>query len=147
MLVLDTAAVALALFDLLTLSAPAACGSSGTWMPVCSLNEPGKVELTIENLGRAARFLTVRDDVPDEFAAEPAAFELELPGRAPGSARVHVRSQAAGHVRFARVDALCVEPARFLAAAGFLAGLDGGAGLSRHPPGRAVSRCWPAATG
>ena len=52
---------------------------------VCSLDEPGLVELVLENLGRGRRFLTVRDDVPDEFTAEPAAFEVKLPGKPWGS--------------------------------------------------------------
>ena len=40
---------------------------------VCSLDEPQNVELVIENPGNSTRSLRLRDDVPDEFSAEPAA--------------------------------------------------------------------------
>ena len=49
---------------------------------VCSLDEPQDVELVIENPGRDARSLRLRDDVPDEFSAEPAAFDVRCPGGA-----------------------------------------------------------------
>ena len=65
---------------------------------VCSLDEPGCVELVLENLGRVPRFCTVRDDVPDEFMAEPASFEVEAPGHRKVDARITVRSPDAGNL-------------------------------------------------
>ena len=71
---LDVLIVLVALVDLTTLWGAGRfvverrCGSVG------SIGEPFAVELIIENQGKIARRLRVRDDVPDPVAAEPAEF-------------------------------------------------------------------------
>ncbi len=105
-LVLDTACGALACFDLLTLWGAEKITFQRHLNTVCSLNEPGTVELIVENLGRRSRFLTVRDDVPDEFTAEPASFELKLPGKRKAMLTYKFVPKRRGTYRFARVDAL-----------------------------------------
>ena len=68
---------------------------------------PETVELVLENQARSPRFLTVRDDVPDEFTAEPASFEVKLPAKRQAMLTYRFRSQdARGTYRFERVDAL-----------------------------------------
>jgi uncharacterized protein (DUF58 family) len=105
-LVIDTAIGALALFDLLTLWGAARIAVERRTGAVCSLDEPGDVELILENQGRMTRFLTVRDDVPDEFIAEPASFELKLPAKRQAMLTYRFVPKRRGTYRFECVDAL-----------------------------------------
>jgi uncharacterized protein (DUF58 family) len=103
---IDTAIGALAIFDLLTLWGAARISVERRTGAVCSLDEPGEVEIILENQSGAARFLTVRDDVPDEFTAEPASFELKLPAKRQAMLRYRFVPKRRGTYRFERVDAL-----------------------------------------
>ena len=69
---------------------------------------PGTVELVLENQGAAPRFLTVRDDVPDEFTAEPASFEVKLPAQATSYARISIRAQEGGGPTVSSESTRCV---------------------------------------
>ncbi len=102
----DTAVAALAVFDLFTLWGAGRVSVERHLNAVCSLDEPGSVELVLENLGRAPRFMTVRDDVPDEFTAEPASFEVKLPGNRKVMLAYQFTPKKRGTYRFERVDAL-----------------------------------------
>ena len=113
--IFDLAVAALALFDLFTLWGAGRISVERHLNAVCSLDEPGSVELVLENLGRARRFLTVRDDVPDEFIAEPASFEVKLPGHRKVMLAYQFTPKKRGTYRFERVDALVFEPAGLLA--------------------------------
>jgi uncharacterized protein (DUF58 family) len=106
-LLADTAAIALAVFDLMTLWGASAISFERNLNAVCSLDEPGWVELVLENLGKWPRFLTLRDDVPDEFTAVPASFEVKLPGKRRVMLAYEVVPKKRGTYRFERVDALC----------------------------------------
>jgi uncharacterized protein (DUF58 family) len=105
-LVIDTAVGALAVFDLFTLWGSGRVSVERHLNAVCSLDEPGSVELVLLNLGRSTRFLTVRDDVPDEFTAEPASFEVKLPGNRKVMLAYKFTPKRRGTYRFERVDAL-----------------------------------------
>jgi uncharacterized protein (DUF58 family) len=104
--VIDTAVVALAAFDLFTLWGAARISIERRTGSVCSLDEPGEVELILENQSRAPRFLVVRDDVPDVFTAEPATFELKLPAKRQAMLSYRFVPKRRGTYRFERVDAL-----------------------------------------
>jgi uncharacterized protein (DUF58 family) len=105
-LLVDTAVGALVVFDLFTLWGASEVSFERHLNAVCSLNEPGTVELVVENLGKAPRFLTLRDDVPDEFTAVPASFEVKLPGKRKVMLAYEVTPKKRGTYRFERVDAL-----------------------------------------
>jgi uncharacterized protein (DUF58 family) len=105
-LLFDTAVGALAVFDLFTLWGAGRVSVERHLSAVCSLDLPGSVELVLENLGSWTRFLTVRDDVPDEFTAEPASFEVKLPGKRKVMLAYQLTPKRRGTYRFERVDAL-----------------------------------------
>jgi uncharacterized protein (DUF58 family) len=73
---------------------------------VCSLNEHQDVVLSIENTGRHARSLRLRDDVPDEFSADPSAFDVTVPGRRQASLTYRFVPKRRGTYVFQQVDAL-----------------------------------------
>ncbi|HEX3446869.1 MAG TPA: DUF58 domain-containing protein [Isosphaeraceae bacterium] len=73
---------------------------------VCSLNEHQDVVLSIENVGRRARSLRLRDDVPDEFSADPAAFDVTVPSRRQASLTYRFVPKRRGTYVFQQVDAL-----------------------------------------
>jgi uncharacterized protein (DUF58 family) len=105
-LAIDAAVGALAVFDLFTLWGARRISVERNLNAVCSLNEPGQVELVLENQRRSPRFLTVRDDVPDEFTAEPASFEVKLPGKRKAMLTYRIVPKRRGTYRFERVYAL-----------------------------------------
>ncbi len=105
-LLFDTAVAALAVFDLFTLWGAGRVSVERHLSAVCSLDERGSVELVLENLGRGTRFLTVRDDVPDEFTVEPTSFEVKLPGKRKVMLAYQFTPKKRGTYRFERVDAL-----------------------------------------
>src|SRR5437868_14462566 len=80
-LALDLVAVAVALADLASLRGASRFRVSRQCGSVCSLGEPQAVTLTIDNLARRGRRLRLRDDVPDVFTADPAEFQLDIPGK------------------------------------------------------------------
>ena len=106
-LLVDTVAGALAVFDLFTLSGASRVSFERNLNAVCSLDEPCAVELVLENLTRSPRFLTLRDDVPDEFTAVPASFEVKLPGKRRVMLAYEFTPKKRGTYRFERLDALC----------------------------------------
>jgi uncharacterized protein (DUF58 family) len=73
---------------------------------VCSLNEHQDVVLSIENTGRRARSLRLRDDVPDEFSADPSAFDVTVPSRRQASLTYRFVPKRRGTYVFQQVDAL-----------------------------------------
>ena len=73
---------------------------------VCSLDEPEDVELVVENPGRLPRSMRLRDDVPDEFSAEPAAFDVTVPARRQAILSYRFVPKRRGTYVFEQVDAL-----------------------------------------
>jgi uncharacterized protein (DUF58 family) len=105
-LVLDAAVAMIALIDLITLRGSGRLRVQRQVGRVCSLDEPEDVELAIDNPGRMTRSLRLRDDVPDEFSAEPAAFEIEVPGRRQALLAYRFVPKKRGTYVFEQVDAL-----------------------------------------
>jgi len=105
-LALDLVVGLIALVDLATLlgvrrfTVDRRCGAVG------SIGEPFAVDLIFENVGRSARRLRVRDDVPESMAAEPDQFLAKIAHRG----RIGLTYTATPHRRgtyaFERVDAL-----------------------------------------
>jgi uncharacterized protein (DUF58 family) len=105
-LALDAAVALVALADLATLRGSGRLRIERRVGRVCSLNEPEDVELSIDNPGRAARTLRLRDDVPDEFAPTPAAFLVRVPGRRQAILAYRFVPKKRGTYAFEQVDAL-----------------------------------------
>ena len=103
---LDAAVALLALADLFTLLGSGRLRVARQMGKVCSLDEPQDVELVVENTGRAARSMRLRDDVPDEFTADPAAFDLAVPGRRQAVLSYRFVPKRRGTYVFEQVDAL-----------------------------------------
>jgi uncharacterized protein (DUF58 family) len=103
---LDAAVALLALADLFTLMGSGRLRVARHMGKVCSLDEPQDVELVVENTGRAARSMRLRDDVPDEFTADPAAFDLAVPGRRQAVLSYRFVPKRRGTYVFEQVDAL-----------------------------------------
>lgn len=105
-LALDLLVAIVALVDLSSLRGPGPYRLERQCGAVCSLGEPQTVTLAIENLGRKARRLRLRDDVPDEFTAEPSEFLIDVVGRSRVELEYRVVPSRRGTYRFQRVDAL-----------------------------------------
>lgn len=105
-LVLDVAVGMVALVDLFSLAGSGRLRLERHVGRVCSLGEPQNVELVIENPGNRVRSLRLRDDVPDEFSAEPAAFEFSVPRRRQAILGYRFVPKKRGTYVFEQVDAL-----------------------------------------
>jgi uncharacterized protein (DUF58 family) len=105
-LALDLAVGLVALLDLGTLWGSGRLKVERRIGHVCSLDEPEDAELVIDNMGRAARRIWLRDDVPDEFTADPPAFEVTVPARRQAVLSYRFTPKRRGTYVFERVDAL-----------------------------------------
>jgi uncharacterized protein (DUF58 family) len=103
---LDLAVGLVALVDLLTLRGAGKISVERKLSPVCSLDEPTDVELVVANPGRRSRLLRLRDDVPGEFAVDPAAFQVAVPGRREAVLAYRFVPKRRGTYVFECVDAL-----------------------------------------
>jgi uncharacterized protein (DUF58 family) len=103
---LDAAVAMVALIDIFTLSGSGQLRIERHLGRVCSLGEPEDVELVIDNPGRGARSMRLHDDVPDEFSAEPAAFEVAVPGHRRAILAYRFVPKRRGTYVFEQVDAL-----------------------------------------
>ena len=135
-MVIDTAVAALAVFDLLTLWGAARISFERRTGLVCSLDEPGQVELILENQTRLPRFLSVRDDVPDRVHGRARIVRAQASGQAPGDARLSLYSQTPRNLSFRAGRRLDLQPPGLLAPPVVMAASDRGPGLSRHPSAR-----------
>jgi uncharacterized protein (DUF58 family) len=103
---IDAAVALVAIVDLGTLFGTGGISVHRQLSAVCSLDEAQAVELTLENPGRRALALRLRDDVPDEFTAEPAFFEVTVPARRQAVLAYRLLPRRRGTYYFERVDAL-----------------------------------------
>jgi uncharacterized protein (DUF58 family) len=103
---LDAAVTLVALIDLATVIGSGTLRVERNVGRVCSLSEPQNVELIVENPGRATRTLRLRDDVPDEFSADPTAFQIVIPGRRRAVLSYRIVPKRRGTYAFEQVDAL-----------------------------------------
>jgi uncharacterized protein (DUF58 family) len=105
-LALDAAIAAVAIFDLFTLSGARHVSAGRMCGAVGSLGEAQEVEVTVHNLGRRARWMRLRDDLPDTFAAEPGEFLVRVPGHSLAVLAYKATPRRRGTYHFAHVDAL-----------------------------------------
>jgi uncharacterized protein (DUF58 family) len=105
-LVLDLAVAIVALIDLATLIGSGRLRIERHVGGVCSLNQPEDVELVVENPDRTARSMRLRDDVPDEFTASPAAFDFTVPPGRQAVLSYRIVPKRRGTYVFEQVDAL-----------------------------------------
>jgi uncharacterized protein (DUF58 family) len=105
-LVLDLAVAMVALLDLATLAGTSRLRMERHVGKVCSLNEPQDVELVVENPGNISRSMRLRDDVPDEFTVNPAAFLVNVPARRQAVLTYRFVPKRRGTYVFEQVDAL-----------------------------------------
>jgi uncharacterized protein (DUF58 family) len=105
-LAIDAAIGALALADLVTLAGANRFRATRQCRSVGSLGEKQEVELTLENHGRRGRLLRVRDDVPEEFVAEPSQFQVSVPAAKMAYLVYSVVPKRRGTYTLRRVDAL-----------------------------------------
>jgi uncharacterized protein (DUF58 family) len=105
-LAIDIAIALVAVFDLASLRGAGQMVLQRRMSQVCSLGEPAEVELVLENPGRAGRAMRLRDDVPDEFSADPATFEVAVPGHRQAVLAYRLVPRRRGTYVFERVDAL-----------------------------------------
>jgi uncharacterized protein (DUF58 family) len=80
-LVIDAVLAVLAAVDLFTLPGKKAFTAERETSRVASLQQNHRVTLTIANNSRLTRHVRLRDDVPQEFEAQPAEFALRLSPR------------------------------------------------------------------
>ena len=106
LLVVNAGVVIIALFDLAWTAFAGGLRASRVCGNTASLGEKQTVTLTIENLGRTKRVLRVRDDVPDEFVAEPNEFFVAVPGRGSVELEYAATPKRRGSYRFRRVYVL-----------------------------------------
>jgi uncharacterized protein (DUF58 family) len=102
----DAAIAVVALVDLATLWGAGGMLVQRRINQVLSLGEPVEAELILENPGRAGRVLSLRDDVPESFVADPATFEVAVPGRRQAALAYRLVPKRRGTYLFERVDAL-----------------------------------------
>jgi uncharacterized protein (DUF58 family) len=105
-LALDLVVALAALADLASLRGAGEFRISRRCETTCSLGEPQRVTLFIENLGRRARRVTLRDDLPDVFTAEPAEFSISIPARSRAELEYRFSPNRRGTYELERVDAL-----------------------------------------
>jgi len=77
---IDVAIAVIAAVDLLTLPGRGSFSVARNIGRIASLKKPHRGELVLNNLSRRGRKLEVRDDVPQQFTAEPAEFQFRLGG-------------------------------------------------------------------
>ncbi len=105
-LVLDLALVLVAIIDLVSLRGAGRFRVTRDCGATCSLGEPQQVVLAIENTTRRGRRLRLRDDVPAVFTADPAEFQVDVPGRSRVELEYRVVPGKRGTYAFDQVDAL-----------------------------------------
>lgn len=88
-LAIDIALGLLAMIDLFTLPAQGSFAAERTVGRIASLRQNHRVTLELMNYTRRAQYVTLCDDVPAEFDATPAEFNLRL---APSSRASHSRA-------------------------------------------------------
>jgi uncharacterized protein (DUF58 family) len=105
-LALDLALVLVACADLATLIGAGRMKAVRRCGPVASLGEPEEIELTVENFGRSARWMRLKDDVPATFSASPAEFAVRVPPLSLAAMVYTATPRRRGTYSFRRADAL-----------------------------------------
>ena len=85
-------------------SGPVACRAA-SWTSLFAQRAPGSRALDRKR-GRRRRTLRLRDDVPDDFLADPAAFDVTVPGRRQAILTYQFVPKRRGTYVFEQIDAL-----------------------------------------
>ncbi|MFV1968038.1 MAG: DUF58 domain-containing protein [Pirellulaceae bacterium] len=80
-LMADSVVFFVGLIDLWTLPGAKAFSAEREVMRIASLRMPHSVSLLISNASRRSFYVTVRDDIPQEFAVQPREFVVRLAGQ------------------------------------------------------------------
>lgn len=99
----DAAVVLLAVGDFWTLPRASAFSAERTATRVASINMPHQVTLLISNHTKRPFFVSVRDDIPDEFLAEPEEFSARLEPRSRATMHYEFRSRRRGAFTLTKV--------------------------------------------
>ncbi|MEO8494499.1 MAG: DUF58 domain-containing protein [Planctomycetota bacterium] len=92
----DVVVVLIAVGDFWTLPRSRAFSAERTATRVASINMPHQVTLLISNHSKRPYFVSVRDDIPDEFLAEPEEFSTRLEPRSRATMHYEFRSRRRG---------------------------------------------------
>lgn len=92
----DLALLLFAAADLLTLPPKRAFAASRQCLKIASLGKTHIVELDIDNLSSRPFDLVIRDDLPEEFTADPDQFRITLRGQARGTFKYELTPQRRG---------------------------------------------------
>lgn len=105
-LALDAVVAAIAFVDFLTLVGAGRFSAARRHAPVGSLEQPLEIQVMLLNLGRISRTVTLRDDAPETFHAQPSLFELVAPPRREATLEYTARPTRRGTYILDRVDLL-----------------------------------------
>jgi len=100
---IDTAFAIVGIVDLCTLPWKSAFSVSRNMTRVASLRMPHRVELVINNLGNRKQRVSVRDDAPQEFTANPEEFDLKSPRRSRVTVEYNATASRRGEYRWSQV--------------------------------------------
>ncbi|MBC8353887.1 MAG: DUF58 domain-containing protein [Planctomycetes bacterium] len=92
----DVVVVLIAFGDFWTLPRTEAFSAERTATRVASINMPHRITLLINNHSKRPFFVSVRDDIPDEFIAEPEEFSTLMESRSRVTMHYEIRSQRRG---------------------------------------------------
>ena len=120
---------------------------SGTWAGCVRSTSPKTSSWSSKTRAGSARSMRLRDDVPDEFAAEPAAFEVTVPGRRQAILSYRFVPKKRGTYVFRAGGRARRQPPGVLARAIFVAAATPRCGFIPIFTRSRGSRCWRGATG
>lgn len=103
MLILDPLFVAVAIVDLFLLPRSKWIEAERTTQRAASLGVKHRVEIRLRNRSTRTIKLDLRDDLPEEFEADPAEFELMLPPRSRNDLHYQATARRRGRYTLARL--------------------------------------------
>jgi len=92
----DAVVVLIAVGDFWTLPRASAFSAERTATRVASINMPHQVTLLINNHSKRPFFVSVRDDIPDEFLADPEEFSIRMEPRSRATMHYEIHSRRRG---------------------------------------------------
>ncbi len=102
-LMADLAVAVLAIADLMSLPRPRQFSARRSTLRVASLGKPHLVKLALEIHRESRVYVEFRDDVPEQFSAEPAMFSFMLEGRSRAEVEYSLRARRRGAFELATV--------------------------------------------
>lgn len=99
----DVALAVVAVWDLFSVPGASRFSAERDCQRIASLRKNHRVTLTVANRGPQDQFVTVRDDVPQDFLPAPDEFSLRLPGRSRSVVHYDLRAGRRGAYQMNRV--------------------------------------------